>query len=109
MRIIVKNTIVIFMIIILVAVVTYNFEWIIGGYPTTKSEIQNNVREYLLNEKNYKTTDVASIDVTYSRKFGKYSAQVIFSDEKETKYYYRMDEKVKQSGYSGQTNKHKEN
>ncbi|MDN4094839.1 hypothetical protein QYF48_18775 [Brevibacillus agri] len=59
-------------------------------------------------EQNYKITDIASIDVTYSRKFGDYSAQVILSDEKETKYYYRIDEKVKQSGYNGKTNKHRE-
>mgnify|MGYP005843400239 CR=1 FL=1 len=88
-----RKTLVICMLIFLTVAVSYNFEWIIGGYPQTKSDIQSNVREYLLNEKNYKVTDIASIDVTYSRKFGDYSAQVIFSDEKETKYYYRIMKK----------------
>ncbi|MDR4999713.1 MULTISPECIES: DUF3139 domain-containing protein [Brevibacillus] len=103
-----RKTLVICMLIFLTVAVSYNFEWIIGGYPQTKSDIQSNVREYLLSEKNYNIADIASIDVTYSRKFGDYSAQVIFSDERETKYYYRIDEKVKQSGYSGKTDKHRE-
>lgn len=104
----VRKILVICMVLFLAVAVSYNFEWIIGGYPQTKSAIQGNVRDYLMNEQNYKITDIASIDVTYSRKFGDYSAQVIFSDEKETKYYYRIDEKVKQSGYNGKTNKHRE-
>ena len=101
----VKKVVSICILLVFTIIVTHNFEWMIGGYPSKKSQIEREVRNYL-KEKNYKDTDISKIEVGYSRKFGSYDVLVVFADEQDTSYYYRLTEEVKQSGYYGKTSRH---
>ncbi|MGG1444879.1 DUF3139 domain-containing protein [Brevibacillus laterosporus] len=92
--------------LVIAFLVIYNFEWLIGGYSSKKEEIKSQIEAYLINEKKYKKSDITEIRVDYLSKFGTYGARVIFSDEKDKTYGYRViDGEVMQTGYG--TSKYK--
>ena len=85
-------------LIIIVTPILVNLEWIIGGYPWVLSNMESDVRNHLTS-KGYKPGDIQNLKITYNRKLGTYTAQVIFRDDANNIYYYDyIHNKINQTG-----------
>ncbi|MBT2284124.1 DUF3139 domain-containing protein [Paenibacillus polymyxa] len=98
--------------IIILIIIAIGLYLLLGGNPIKKMQAEADIRNYLLQVKNYKEEDIYSISGTYSLKSNKcpYGANVTFTDEQEEFYYYSIctDNAIIQTGYSSSTPKHLE-
>ncbi|ELK40017.1 DUF3139 domain-containing protein [Brevibacillus agri] len=93
-------------VVILVAspLVVY-FEWIVGGYPWVKNEMEMDIRNYFTS-RGYERESVKDIQVLYNRKLGNYTAKVIFRGEEDNIYYYNyIHGKITQRGLTSSDRK----
>ncbi|MEI4771674.1 DUF3139 domain-containing protein [Psychrobacillus sp. FJAT-51614] len=83
-------------LIVLICVVLF------GGYlkiENTKTEYENRVTSYLVDEKGYENKDIKSVDGIYGVKLPPYYVVVVFEDEPYVKYIYFAHDDVKQFEY----------
>ncbi|OKP83675.1 DUF3139 domain-containing protein [Paenibacillus sp. P32E] len=77
---------------ILLAVILVGGYFFLTGLPQKKSEIANEVREYLINERSYSVDEIEKVQGVYSFKSDDYQATVRFKDEPNVNYTYEKIE-----------------
>jgi hypothetical protein len=102
-----------FVVLFLIAIPIFlHLEWIVGGYPWVKNQMEVDVRNHLAARGN-QPDEIDSIEVLYNRKLGDYGAKVIFSDEQKNIYYYAyINQTIRQLGVTTsdyENAKHREN
>ncbi|MGN7470946.1 DUF3139 domain-containing protein [Brevibacillus sp. SAFN-007a] len=93
-------------VILLASPIVFYFEWIVGGYPWVKNEMEMDIRDHLAS-RGYKPENVKDIQVLYNRKLGNYTAKVVFRGEEDNIYYYGyIHGKITQRGLTSSDRKH---
>ncbi len=86
---------------VLLAVVLVGSYFLLTGLPQKKSEIANEVREYLINERSYTADEIQKVQGVYSFKSEDYQATVNFKDVPNVNYtYQKVEGKFKLVGTS---------
>ncbi|MDR4998864.1 MULTISPECIES: DUF3139 domain-containing protein [Brevibacillus] len=91
---------IIFLLIILSIPILLNIEWIIGGYPWVKTNMELDVRNHLAS-KGINLENIQDLKAGYNRKFGTYTTRVTFHDDNNNVYYYDyINQEINQTGVS---------
>lgn len=97
--------------IVTVLIGLYFTQLVVIGYR--KYHVYNNVRDYLINTKGYKTQDIKKIKVTHTYLGiilgpSSYPISVVFSDEPNALYQYAGYDRIYQLGVAGKPNEGKD-
>ncbi|WP_126428186.1 DUF3139 domain-containing protein [Brevibacillus marinus] len=82
-----KRLVFVLLLLFIVSPLMVYGEWIVGGYPWVKNQMEMEVRAHLAS-RGYKPADIQDVKADYNRKLSGYTTKVIFRDEKNSIYYY---------------------
>ncbi|MNO89126.1 hypothetical protein D3C76_805990 [compost metagenome] len=83
-----SNTLIVFSVLIFASLIIICSYFSLTGLPNKKSEIANEVKTYLINERLINSDNIKEVNGSYSLKSGDYQAEVIYMDEPNVNYTY---------------------
>ena len=84
-----KRSVLILVAVLIIGILAFFMFLKVSGDPTAYTQLEQNVEQYLIEEQNYAPDEIQSIEVVrVAMKAPGYYAEVVFTDEPDTTYFY---------------------